>query len=438
MDMDKFLSALLQFLILLPGAASCYLPVKERMKYSPAKTAALCTAVILPFSIAAAAFHALLSIGVNAGLLPFLVLFFFLYRRTVDLDLSCALAVYVGVCAIETFPAQFAYAFDAALHPSSGAAELSSIAAFLQLGLSIVLLAAFAYPATHHFQRAVNRLNFPKIWYSTVALSSIFLILNVLAVPQSYSALYAGRILWLFPIFEAGAFAVLVAVYVLFYYGIVIILERAELRTRTQLLEMQSHQYHTLQEHMNQTARLRHDFRHSVRLLTSLAEKGDTQSIRAHLAEYEISLTENAPVNYCANAALNALFGYYREMAIYSNIRVDWHLELPEPLPFLELDMAALFGNLMENAIAGCRTVPEASRYFCLTAKTSHGNRLYIVSTNSFDGKVRKKGSGYLSTKHSGSGIGLASILAVSEKYRGFAKISNDDKEFFVDLELKI
>lgn len=438
MDTRKFLSALLQFFILLPGAASCYLPAKNRMKASPAKTAALWIAVIVPYSVGAAALSTLFSIEVNAVLLLSLVLFFFLYRPTVDLDLSCALAIYVGVCAVETFPAQLAYAFDAWLHPSSGAAELSLEAALLRLGLSALLFAAFFYPATRHFPQAVDGLNFSRLWYSTVALSSVFLLLNLFAVPKSYNTLHAGRMQWIFPIFEAGTFAMLLAVYILFYWGVSVILEHARLQERTQLLEIQAHQYRTLQEHMRQTARLRHDFRHSVRLIASLAEKGDMDSIRAHLAEYEISLTKNTSACYCANNALNALFGYYHDLTAAAHIRTDWHIALPDPLPFPELDMAALFGNLMENAIAGCRTVPEELRYFCLTTEILHENRLYIVSTNSFDGQVRMGRDGYRSTRHGGSGIGLASISAVSDKYGGSAKISNSDSEFFVDIELKI
>lgn len=438
MDMDRFFSVMLQFLILLPGTASCYLPAKSRMKLSVARTAVLYIAVILPYSVAAALLCALFPIDANIILLLSLVPLFFLYRRTVDLDLSCSLAVYVGVCAIETFPVQFGHVFDAVLHPLSGAAMLSPEASLFRFGLSVLLLAAFVYPATRYFKRAVDRLNFPMLWYSTMVLSSVFFILNVLAVPQSYNTLYVGRMLWLFPVFEAGAFAVLVSVYVLFYRSVIVILEHAELQERARLLELQSRQYQALQEHMRQTARLRHDFRHSVRLLASLAEKGDTDSIRAHLAEYETSLAENVAVDYCANAALNALFCYYHEMADEAGIHMDWNIELPEPLPFSELDMAALFGNLMENAIAGCRTVPEDSRYFCLTTQVRHGNRLYIVSTNSFDGKVGKSSEGYLSTKQDGTGIGLASILAVSEKYGGLAKASNSDTEFFVDAVLKI
>ena len=70
MDMHRLLSALLQLLVLIPGAVSCYLPVKKQMKYTPAKTAALCTAVILPYSLATAFLHAAFSISMEALILP--------------------------------------------------------------------------------------------------------------------------------------------------------------------------------------------------------------------------------------------------------------------------------------------------------------------------------------------------------------------------------
>ncbi|MBD5546665.1 MAG: GHKL domain-containing protein [Lachnospiraceae bacterium] len=438
MDMNKWLSVLPQFLVVLPSAASSYYTMKNQMRYTPLKTAALCMAVLLPYSFLCSCLCTMLPINVNAILLPSLILFFFLYRRTLTASLPKCLAVYVGVCAVQTFPAQFAYSFDAFLHPASGAADFSVEAAFFQLGLSCLVAAAFAWPACRLFFRIVDRLDIPKIWYSTVALSSIFLIMNVLVVPKSYSTLHAGRLSYLFPLLEVGALAVLTAIYLLFYRGTAVILEHTELKERTQLLEMQSHQYRALQDHMRQTAQLRHDFRHSVRLLSSLAEQGNIGSIRAHLAEFESILAENVPANYCANAALNALFGYYYEMAVSEGIDTDWHIELPEPLPATELDMVSLFGNLIENAIDGCRTVPEDRRYFCLTTEVRHGNRLYIVSTNSFDGRVQKGKDGYRSTKHSGNGIGLAAIAAVATNYGGSARASSSGMEFFVDVVLKI
>lgn len=408
------------------------------MRFTLPKTALICLMSILPYSILGAFLCTVLHIDANLVFLPSLVAFFFLFRHTVTASLPKCLAVYVGVCAVQTFPAQFAYAFDAFLHPASGAADFSVEAALFQLGLSCLVAAAFAWPAYGRFFRIVDCLDTPKIWYATILLSSVFLIFNVIAVPQSYRTLYAGRMFFLFLLLEGCMLAVLTSIYVLFYLGTNVILEHAELKDHAHLLEMQSRQYRALQEHMRQTAQLRHDFRHSVHLLSSLAEKGDIDSIQTHLAGFEARLAENTPINYCDNAALNALFGYYYEMAVSAGIDTDWHIELPEPLPATELDMVSLFGNLMENAIDGCCTVPEAGRYFCLTTEIRHCNRLYIVSTNSFDGRVRKGKDGYCSTKHSGNGIGLTAIAAAAEKYGGSAQASNSDTEFFVDVMLKI
>lgn len=438
MKVSRFLSTLPQLLVLLPSAASCYFAVNNRMRYTPLRTAALCLAVLLPYSFICAYLSALLHLDVNTIFLPSLVLFFFLYRHTVMVDLSRCLAIYVGVCAVQTFPAQLAYSFDAYLHPESGAANLSVEAAFFQLGLSCLVVAIFAYPACHWFAPAVDRLNSPKIWYSTIPFSSVFLILNVLTVPQSYSTLHAGRMSYLFPIWQSSALILLVIIYVLFYQGAMVVLEHVDLKERSQLLEMQSHQYRTLKEHMRQTTRMRHDFRHSVRLLSSLAKKEDLQSIQKHLAEYEISLAENETPEYCANAALNALFGYYHESAVSAGIDTVWRINLPDSINATESDLASLFGNIMENAIDGCLTLPETKRYFCLTMEINHGNQLYVVSTNSFDGKIRKGKDGYRSTKHSGKGLGLVSIAAIAEKYNGTVQVSNSDKEFFVDVVLKI
>lgn len=438
MNHEKILTVLPQFLILLPAAASCYFAAKNQMRYTPAKTALLCIGVLLPYSLLSALACSALQTSPNTVLLPGLVLFFFLYRRTVSADLPRCLAIYVGVCAIETFPAQFAYALDAYLHPLSGAAELSAEAALFRFGLSCLLMAAFLHPACRWFSWAVDSLDAPKIWYSTAILSSVFLIFNLLAVPKSYRTLHAGRMNYLFPLFEGCSLALLVTIYVLFYYAAKLILDHARLKEHNWLLELQSRQYRLLQEHMQQTARLRHDFRHSVRLLFSLAEEGNLEGILLHLAEYEKELSGSTPKNFCSNAALNALFGYYHEMAATAGISTDWHITLPESFSASELDIASLFGNLMENAITACLEVPEGKRYFSLTSQLCQTNRLYIVSTNSFSGNVHKEGDGYRSTKHSGRGTGLASIAAVAEKYGGTSRAANSDTEFFVDVTLKI
>ncbi len=429
---------LLQFLILFPAAISCYLPVKKQMKYSFKKTALLCTSAIILCSFFGIWFHLLSQININIIFSIFVIIFFFLYRRTVKIDFPRALAIYIGVCAIETFPAQFAYSFDASLHPFSGAANFSVEAALFQLGLSWLLVMAFIFPAVHQFAWIIEHMNVSKIWYTTVVLSSVFLIFNIICIPKSYRTLHTGRMSFLFPALECCALTLLIAMYVLFYQSSRMLLKHIHLKERSQLLEIQAHQYQILQEHMQQTKRLRHDFRHSVHLLAALAQKGDLENIQTYLEEYENRLTENMVVNYCSNPALNALFGYYHEMAVSNGILVNWNIGLPNPLTVSELDMANLFGNLIENAIAGCLGNPEKRRFFSLTTEIRYGNTLYIVSTNSFNGQTNKREKEYYSTKHSGKGIGIASITAVAEKYHGSVQVSNSANEFFVDIVIKI
>ena len=65
---------------------------------------------------------------------PSFILFFFPYRCTVTASPSKSLGIYMGVCAVHTFPVQFDYSFDAFPHPASGAVDFSVEAAFSCLG----------------------------------------------------------------------------------------------------------------------------------------------------------------------------------------------------------------------------------------------------------------------------------------------------------------
>lgn len=436
MNTCHWLSKLFRFLVLFPLTASCYLPALNQIKYSPKKTAVLFLVVLIPIVSLGSGLCIFLQLDCSLILFPLLAVFFLIYRRMVCLDLSRSLAVFLGVCAMQTFPAQFAYAFDARLYPTSGSAQLSPEAAFFRLSLAC-LMPVLAFFVRRHFIWAIDNLDFPKIWYSTVGFSALFLFLNIITIPRSYQTLHAGRMSYLFPLFEVCALTTLCSIYLLFYRCARLITEQARLEERTQLLEMQSHQYRALQEYMQQTARLRHDFRHHLRLLAGLSEKGDLNGIQSYLSKYEDNFVQNASVNFCTNDALNALFGYYHEMASMTGIVTDWKISLPDPLTFSELDLAALFGNLIENAISGCQTLPKEQRYFSLTSEIRYGSSLYVVATNSFDGNVRKRKSEYRSTKHSGKGTGLSSITAIAEKYQGMAQFSNSSSEFYSDVLLK-
>lgn len=438
MNLPIWIWKTIEFFVLIPAAIFCYLPMKNQLRFAWQHIVILLAGVFVLYTLAASWLIWYLNIDVNFILVPSLVIFFFIYYKTVTSDLSRTLAVYLNACALMTFPAVAAFIFDAYLHPSSGALNFSPEAGCFQLLLSFVLVLILAYPLRRYCSWMLQALNFPKVWYATLVLPATLLIFNFMMTPYSYKTLHTGRILMMFPFLEILLLFLLLFLYFLFYHMAAVILDHARQEEEVRFLSIQAGQYESLQNHIQQTRRLRHDFRHLVHGITALADDGDLKTLRTQLHEYSRELDINIPVNYCYNVALNALFNYYGELAASEQITTNWSIHIPEPLTISELDLCSLFGNLMENALAGCKTVPRPQRSFSLSIMPQNVNCLYIVSTNSFNGTVAKKGERYLSTKRNGDGLGLFSIKTIAEKYKGVAQMSNTDQEFCVNIMLRM
>lgn len=432
-----FLRTLLQMLTAVPALISCFQVSRDFHRFSLPRSIAVAAAITFPAIFFCSTLTAQYNLPIWVSWCAEAAIIFAVMRAATTLSWSALFAIFIGVLAIETFPLQFACLFDAHLHPESGVASMSPEAAAFQLLLAVVLMAGFSYPASHQFAALVRDLETPGVWYIAVVVCTVFLGVNLFSLPMSYSVLRAGRLRPISILLEASACAALIALFTLLYRGARLLIRSAQLRERSQIFEREAHEYRALRTYMDETARLRHDFRHSVHLLSSLAERGDLDSIREYLRSYETTALASPPANYCRNSALNALFQYYGSLAEGAGIDTGFDLDLPDPLPYPELDLASVFGNLLDNAIAGCMSVPEAQRRLRLTTRT-HGGSLYIVATNTFDGRVRRDRHRYLSTKHAGQGTGLSSITAVAERHGGHAVFSNEDLEFHADVVLKI
>ena len=141
---------------------------------------------------------------------------------------------------------------------------------------------------------------------------------------------------------------------------------------------------------------------------------------------------------YCRNPALNALLNYYVRLAEQSGIRTKIQMSPPETFRMTEPDLCGMTGNILENAIAACRGVPEQERTIQLQSSVHHDMYFIIVATNTFNGNVRMKNGKYLSTRKSGRGIGLSSILSTAEKYGGVAEFSHDATKFYTNIMIPL
>jgi len=97
-----------------------------------------------------------------------------------------------------------------------------------------------------------------------------------------------------------------------------------------------------------------------------------------------------------------------------------------------------LLGNLLENAIEACGRQTSGDHWMDVIVKMPSSAMLVLIVENSFNGEVFRKGEDFLSAKHPGPGIGLASVASTTEHYQGMMKVKYDHTKFCVNILLNL
>ena len=431
MSWNAYLVELFFYFIIIPAALMCYLPMRNQLKYGMKKTVIGMGSVLLVSIPLLALIDAMLPIEYYILLVPAVLVLLFIYHKTLTAPFSQTLFVFVLVCAILSFISSFSNAFDAFLHPTATIEEFSLEASIFEFGLSLVIAAALFYPFTKHGSWLVDHFRVNKVWYIGTIVSTVFLIFNIMIIPKRYETLHINNMSKVFFTVVPMMLILLFLLCLIFYSIVRSMVDMSETREKNRMLEMEESQYRKLQTYMEESAAVRHDFRHFVGALDELLSAGDAESAAKYLKEYIVAMPKNETVIYCDNPALNAVLNYYAEMARQYHIRMRITVDLPEEnLPISDVELCSIVGNIFDNAINATKEIPEAERWIDLTISCPNAVRFGIVAANSFSGKVKKSGDRYLSTHRGGSGIGLSSIRSIAERYGGNVNFRHEGNEF--------
>lgn len=116
------------------------------------------------------------------------------------------------------------------------------------------------------------------------------------------------------------------------------------------------------------------------------------------------------------------------------NYGIDVNIDviIPNELSISDTDLTVLFGNLLENAIDGCKTITIENKFINLKIKKPNEGALVFSIKNTFNGNVKLENGKFLSTKEQGSGIGIESVKYVVNKYKGAIEFKSDEETFSV------
>lgn len=390
-------------------------------------------AVLLP-SAAFAAVH--FSLDPITALFPVLVLFFILYHFCLRVHISKSLSVFFSIIALMSILGMFAACYDASRNPELGSNDYSMDYAVFHLTISFAAVILLAVPLCKYGSSMIDRLNIPRVWYATLPFSLLILSLGLFMRPVKYETFYVNRV-------KTAVLSILfillllwMITHVIFYFIVTGILSAAESNEKKRLLEMEKSQFLAQQRYIQATARERHDFRQSIRTLTELYKSGDYSSMGNYLLEYEQSLPKSEVQSFCKINALNALLNFYAQSAAKDEIDLRIDVKIPEKLSISDIDLCRITGNLLENAAAGCRST--SPKWIRITFSTVNNSVLYIIATNSFDGRVHIRDGKYYSLSHQGEGVGLTSIASIAEKYGGYAEFHHEGNEFFSNVAIPL
>ena len=236
--------------------------------------------------------------------------------------------------------------------------------------------------------------------------------------------------------------------------------------------EYYSSQCQLMQESAEQVKSMRHDMKLHLATVMDFIESGNTNEGRDYLKSLLGNFDRGEVYSDTGNIAVDSIINYKLKTAVEDNIKTEIHVFVPTVLSIEDMDIVAILGNLLDNALEGVGKIEDEGREIKLNIATNKGN-LLIKIENTFDGVVEygctKKsrwksnvlqigdsqgGNGeaedgiadkdnakkVITTRKEGDwhGYGLKNILRSVEKYNGHMDVSYQGNVFTVGILLYV
>jgi sensor histidine kinase regulating citrate/malate metabolism len=156
-----------------------------------------------------------------------------------------------------------------------------------------------------------------------------------------------------------------------------------------------------------------------------------------YLNKLDKDLTAVDVVLKTGNVMIDAILNSKISLALSKDIKINAKAAVPSPLPFSEIDLCVIIGNLLDNAMEACVKIPDADKRFIRVFIGRHKDMLYVSVSNGMEGRAKKEGRSFRSTKGSAShGFGLVRVDRITSKYGGYVNRQAEDGVFASEIML--
>lgn len=182
----------------------------------------------------------------------------------------------------------------------------------------------------------------------------------------------------------------------------------------------------------------RHDWRNHIQAMKVYAANGDWNAVSRYLDELDTDLARVDTVVKTGNPMTDAILNSKISLAKGKGIEVIADAHIPVRLPFSELELCCIMGNLFDNAIEANLALPEGKRMIRVYMDIKHA-QLYLSITNLTGGKkLKRHGKLFQTTKGEGHGLGLMRVEDMVKKLNGYISCNSEDGAFTTEILLPL
>ncbi len=181
----------------------------------------------------------------------------------------------------------------------------------------------------------------------------------------------------------------------------------------------------------------RHDYHNHIQTMLALTDK--PQEMKEYLLMLNDDLTTVDTVIKTGNVMVDAILNSKLSLIKSRDISVNAKAVVPPSLEISQIDLCAIIGNLLDNAMEACLRIEATEKRFIRIFIGILKGQLYISVTNSMGNSIHKNGASYVSSKtDTESGLGLMRIDKLADKYQGFVNRQHEDDIFATEVMLPL
>lgn len=173
------------------------------------------------------------------------------------------------------------------------------------------------------------------------------------------------------------------------------------------------------------TLAFRHDFKNHLIALRGFIHDGDLAKASAYMERFEQTYQNITFSLQTGNSVMDTLLKEKLSFARQIGIHIKYDITIPPNVRIDDFDLCAIFANALDNAIKACKVSANGKNTIDIVAKPSR-NFFVIDMMNPYQAD----------TFPVGSGIGLATIKTIVQKYHGAVEISDGNNLFRISILL--